>query len=66
MEKTYKVRGMKCQGCVDKVTEKLSAVRGVESVSVDLENGTAQVTGKPLSFSLKHALKDTKFTIEKN
>lgn len=66
MEKTYKVRGMKCQGCVDKVTEKLSAVRGVESVSVDLENGTAQVIGKPLSFSLKHALKDTKFTIEKN
>ena len=26
MEKTYEVTGMKCQGCVTKVTEKLSAV----------------------------------------
>lgn len=66
MEKSYKITGMKCQGCVYTVTEKLSAVRGVEAVSVDLEKGTAQVTGKPLSFALKRALKGTKFTIEKN
>ena len=35
MEKTYEVIGMKCQGCVKTVTEKLSAVRGVEKVVVD-------------------------------
>ena len=28
---------MKCQGCVTKVTEKLSAVSGVKAVNVDLE-----------------------------
>lgn len=37
MEKTYEITGMKCQGCVKTVTEKLSAVRGVEKVVVDLD-----------------------------
>lgn len=35
--KTYEITGMKCQGCVKTVTEKLSAVRGVEKVVVDLD-----------------------------
>ena len=38
MTKTYKITGMKCQGCVNTVTEKLSAVKGVDKVQVDLEN----------------------------
>ena len=37
MTKTYKITGMKCQGCVNTVTEKLSAVKGVDKVQVDLE-----------------------------
>lgn len=41
MEKTYEVTGMKCQGCVRKVTEKLSAVSGVKAVNVDLEKKQA-------------------------
>lgn len=41
MEKTYEVTGMKCQGCVKTVTEKLSAVRGVEKVVVDLDKKTS-------------------------
>ncbi len=65
MEKTYRVNGMKCQGCVNSVTEKLSAVRGVEKVDVNLEKAQAKVTGNPLTLSLKRALKDTKFSLEK-
>ena len=38
MTKTYNITGMKCQGCVNTVTKKLSAVKGVENVKVDLEN----------------------------
>ena len=38
MSKTYEISGMKCQGCANAVTEKLSAVKGVEEVSVDIEN----------------------------
>ena len=37
MTKTYNITGMKCQGCVNTVTEKLSAVKGVDKVQVDLE-----------------------------
>lgn len=59
MEKHYQVTGMTCDGCVRTVTEKLSAVPGVQSVQVNLEKGQAKVTGRPLTFLLKRALKDT-------
>lgn len=65
MEKTYEVTGMKCQGCVKTVTEKLSAVRGVEKVVVDLDKKQATVTGNPFKLSLKRTLKGTKFTLGK-
>ena len=65
MEKTYEITGMKCQGCVKTVTEKLSAVRGVEKVVVDLDKKQATVTGNPFKFSLKRALNGTKFTLGK-
>lgn len=37
MEKHYQVTGMTCDGCARTVTEKLSAVPGVQSVQVNLE-----------------------------
>ena len=61
MTKTYKITGMKCQGCVNTVTEKLSAVKGVDKVQVDLENKQVTIEGKPGKWSLKLALKGTKF-----
>ena len=68
MEKHYQVTGMTCEGCARTVTEKLSAVPGVQSVQVNLEKGQAsvqvnlekgqaKVTGRPLTFLLKRALK---------
>lgn len=51
MEKTYEITGMKCDGCVKTVTEKLSNVRGVENVTVDLEKKQLKVTGKPFKLS---------------
>jgi copper chaperone len=36
---TYRVEGMTCGHCVSAVTEELSAVDGVNSVSVDLAPG---------------------------
>lgn len=63
MSKTYAITGMKCQGCVNTVTEKLSAVRGVDSVVVDLEKKQATIEGKPWKWSLKRALKGTKFEL---
>ncbi|MGT2906680.1 copper chaperone CopZ [Streptococcus dentiloxodontae] len=63
MSKTYKIAGMKCEGCAKNVTERLSAVRGVESVSVDLEKKQATIEGKPFKLSLKRALKGTNYEL---
>jgi copper chaperone CopZ len=41
---SYSITGMTCGNCVRHVTEAVSAVEGVTSVSVDLETGTATVT----------------------
>ena len=63
MTKTYNITGMKCQGCVNTVTKKLSAVKGVENVKVDLENKQVIIEGKPWKWSLNRALKCTKFDV---
>lgn len=36
MSQTFSVTGLSCQSCVKHVTEALSALAGVQSVSVDL------------------------------
>lgn len=38
-----KITGMSCGGCVSTVTKALSAIDGVEDVSVSLEEGKATV-----------------------
>lgn len=38
------IGGMRCEGCVEKVKEALSAVPGVNGVLVDLASGRAEVT----------------------
>jgi len=45
--KTFSVTGMTCANCVRHVTEAVASVNGVESVTVDLEAGTATVIGEP-------------------
>lgn len=45
---TYRVPGMTCAHCEAAVSEELSGVAGVESVSVDLETKLVQVRGQDL------------------
>jgi copper chaperone CopZ len=40
---TFTVTGMTCEHCRRAVTEEISAVEGVESVTVDLATGTVTV-----------------------
>lgn len=63
--KTYEISGLKCQGCVNTVTEKLSKTLGVKSVSVDLNQKLVSVEGKTPKFLLNAALKGTKFELGK-
>lgn len=43
--RTYRVTGMSCEHCRAAVSEEISAIDGVEDVTVDLEDGTVAVTG---------------------
>lgn len=47
MTKEYKVSGMACAHCKATVEKTIAALPGVESVTVDLKNGTATVEGNP-------------------
>jgi copper ion binding protein len=44
--RVYVVPGMHCAHCVAAVEEEVSAVPGVESVTVDLERKRVEVTGR--------------------
>jgi len=49
---TFKIAGMTCGGCTDKVTRALKAVAGVGDVQVSLSNGEATVQFDEHSTSL--------------
>jgi copper chaperone CopZ len=65
MEKTYQLSGLKCQGCVDTVTQKLSSLKGVEVLEVSLADKTITLDTKVWKWRLNQALKGTKFKLEK-
>ena len=64
MRHTYRVSGMKCDGCAKTVSDKLSSVIGVDEVNVDLTKYQVVVSGKTFKWLLKRSLKDTKYSLE--
>lgn len=46
MEKTVKIDGMKCDGCVQAVTEKFSGIDGVTNVAVHLADTKFKVVSE--------------------
>jgi len=42
-KKTFKVTGMHCEGCADRVINVLKKVEGVRSANVSLEKGQAEI-----------------------
>src|SRR5690606_21853935 len=65
MEHIYHITGMTCPGCRDAVQKALKAVEGVQSVEVNLENGTAriQMSGHIQFDVLQKALEGTHYHI---
>ncbi len=62
---TYHIGGMSCGGCVAGVKQKLSAVAGVTSISVDLGKKQAEIISSEeiKTELLSNALSNTQYTI---
>ncbi len=61
---TYNVTGMSCQHCVNAITEEVTKVDDVDTVVVDLDNGTVSVTGVELDdASLKAAIDEAGYEV---
>ena len=63
MEKVISIEGMMCQHCVAHVTKALTAVAGVDSVTVSLENNNATVTGSADDAALTAAVVDAGYEV---
>ena len=60
MTHSYSISGMTCSGCQAKVQHLLSTIKGVKNISIDLQNGEAEIemeTHIPTS-ELQATLKD--------
>jgi copper chaperone CopZ len=61
---TLKVSGMTCPHCVNNVRKALLAVAGVEDAQVNLEEGSAMVTGSADQATLTQAVVDAGYAVE--
>ncbi len=62
---TYHIGGMSCGGCVATVKNKLSAIPGVTTVTVDLAKKQAEITSSQAigADTLKEVLRNSGYTI---
>ncbi|MBO4673432.1 MAG: SO_0444 family Cu/Zn efflux transporter [Bacteroidaceae bacterium] len=62
---TYTIKGMSCNHCKNNTEKAIRTVKGVESVTVDLQSGIATVQGDDINDeSIKEAVESIGFTIE--
>lgn len=60
---TLKIEGMMCKHCQARVEKALKAVPGAETVTVDLEAKTAEITGTAAPEALKQAVIDAGYQV---
>ena len=60
---TYTVAGMTCNGCVNKVTNAVTTVDGVEDVDVDVSTGTLEVIGQADAAAVRAAVEKIGYKI---
>lgn len=60
---TYTVAGMTCNGCVNKVTNAVTGVAGVEDVDVDVATGTLEVIGSADDSAIRAAVAEVGYAI---
>ena len=64
MKNEYSIEGVKCEGCVAIVKEKLSKLDNVDNVEINIQEKTIVVEGAALKEDLQTALEGTNFKID--
>jgi copper chaperone len=60
---TYTVVGMTCNGCVNKVTNAVTGVEGVDDIDVDVSTGTLEVIGQADDAAIRDAVAQAGYKI---
>lgn len=60
---TYTVSGMTCNGCVNKVTNAVIDIDGVEDVDVDVSTGTLEIIGNADDKAIRAAVQGVGYEI---
>lgn len=60
---TYQVSGMTCGHCANAVTEEITAIDGVSTVSVDVESGQVIVTGEATAEQVAAAVSEAGYAV---
>ncbi len=60
---TYTVAGMTCNGCVNKVTNAVTDIPGVEDVDVDVSTGTLEIFGSADDGAIRAAVTNVGYQI---
>ena len=60
---TYTVEGMTCNSCVNKVTNAVSGIEGVNDVDVDVSNGTLEISGHIDDAAIRQAVAQAGYKI---
>jgi copper chaperone len=60
---TYTVVGMTCNGCVNKVTNAVDGVDGVEDIDIDVSTGTLEVSGQVDDAAVRDAVAQAGYKI---
>ena len=63
MINTYKVEGMKCQGCADNIEKAFKTIPSVEKIEFNLDDKTVTVTGDVTIKNLQDSLSDTEYKL---
>ena len=64
MKKEFKITGMRCNNCRTNVERAIKAVEGVESATVTLEPGKAEVEGDCNEEAVVDAIENLGFVVE--
>jgi copper chaperone len=60
---TYTVVGMTCNGCVNKVSNAVTGIEGVEDIDVDVSTGTLEVVGAADDTAIREAVAQAGYKI---